>query len=198
MGTKGERTKQTIIEKSSGVFNQRSYLGTSMEDIVAATGYQKGGVYRHFAGKEQLAVMAYRHAIEARMTEIAAHVADKPTGRAKLLAVAAFYADMRRLSDIDGGCPVFNVIDEAERLPNIFRDLAAESLARMRAFLSEIVRDAVTAGEIRVGTDADAVANLLLALLSGGVSMSRTDGDTRVLAGVTAHFAAHLETLTTR
>jgi TetR/AcrR family transcriptional regulator, transcriptional repressor for nem operon len=32
-----------------------------------ATGLQKGGIYRHFAGKEQLALEAFDHAHEVAM-----------------------------------------------------------------------------------------------------------------------------------
>ena len=58
---KGEETRQTIIAKAAPLFNQQGYAGASMADIMAATGLQKGGLYNHFASKDELAVAAFAH-----------------------------------------------------------------------------------------------------------------------------------------
>ncbi|MGE7608242.1 TetR/AcrR family transcriptional regulator [Peribacillus frigoritolerans] len=41
---KGERTKQMIIEKASGLLNTQGYLATSITDIMKKTGMEKGGI----------------------------------------------------------------------------------------------------------------------------------------------------------
>ena len=48
---KGEMTRQRIIEESAPIFNQRGYAGCSMQDVMEATGLEKGGIYRHFESK---------------------------------------------------------------------------------------------------------------------------------------------------
>ncbi|WP_342774694.1 helix-turn-helix domain-containing protein [Paenibacillus dokdonensis] len=62
---KGDRTREHIIMKSAEIFNQRGYAGTSLNDIIADTGIKKGGIYRHFASKDEIALEAYNYA--ARM-----------------------------------------------------------------------------------------------------------------------------------
>ena len=57
--TKGEQTKNDIVRKSAPLFNQKGYEGTSLSDLMEATGLQKGGIYRHFSGKEELATEAF-------------------------------------------------------------------------------------------------------------------------------------------
>src|SRR5271170_2332921 len=57
--TKGEQTRGDIIRKSAPLFNQRGYEGTSLSDLMEATGLQKGGIYRHFSSKEELATEAF-------------------------------------------------------------------------------------------------------------------------------------------
>jgi AcrR family transcriptional regulator len=44
--TKEEITRRTIIAKAAPLFNRLGYAGCSMQDIMAATGLEKGGLYR--------------------------------------------------------------------------------------------------------------------------------------------------------
>jgi AcrR family transcriptional regulator len=53
--TKGEQTRQHIIQQAATLFNQRGFIGSSVSDVMQYTGLQKGGIYRHFQSKEQLA-----------------------------------------------------------------------------------------------------------------------------------------------
>jgi AcrR family transcriptional regulator len=60
---KGETTRQRIIEKSAPIFNQKGFAGSSMQDVMEATGLEKGGLYRHFSGKEELAAEVFRYTV---------------------------------------------------------------------------------------------------------------------------------------
>ena len=53
--SKGQLTRQRIIAQAAPLFNQRGYEGCSINDVMAATGLEKGGIYRHFESKEELA-----------------------------------------------------------------------------------------------------------------------------------------------
>jgi len=46
------------------VFNTKGYAATSLSDLMEATGLQKGGLYRHFDSKEELAQEAFDYAWE--------------------------------------------------------------------------------------------------------------------------------------
>jgi len=60
--TKGERTRQKIVEIAAVLFNQRGFTGCSIGDIVEASGLEKGTLYGHFSTKEELAVLAFDYA----------------------------------------------------------------------------------------------------------------------------------------
>src|ERR1700720_485977 len=60
--TKGERTRQKIVETAAVLFNQKGFTGCSMGDIVAASGLEKGTLYGHFSTKEELALLAFDYA----------------------------------------------------------------------------------------------------------------------------------------
>src|ERR1700759_3552404 len=60
--SKGDRTRARIIEQSAPIFNKQGSAGTALSDLMDATGLRKGGLYRHFAGKEKLAAAAFDYA----------------------------------------------------------------------------------------------------------------------------------------
>ena len=60
--TRGNATRRRIVEQSAAVFNKNGYSGTSMSALMAVTGLEKGGLYRHFDSKEDLAAAAFDYA----------------------------------------------------------------------------------------------------------------------------------------
>lgn len=52
--TKGERTRQIVMEAAYGLFLEQGYAATSMRQIADRAGLALGGIYNHFAGKEAI------------------------------------------------------------------------------------------------------------------------------------------------
>src|ERR1700761_7190916 len=104
---KGELTRQRIIEVAAPLFNKRGFAGCSMQDIMEATGLEKGGLYRHFASKEELAVEAFNYAL-ANVIRVRMQNPDHIEGAVERLRfVIKRFAESP--SVIPGGCPLMNV-----------------------------------------------------------------------------------------
>src|SRR5215212_10982485 len=102
--TKGEQTRQHIIQEAATLFNQRGYTGSSISDVMQHTGLQKGGIYRHFESKEQLALAAFDYAQQQSTTQLMAAVAAETNAVKQLLAfITAFYA-LTLNPPVPGGC----------------------------------------------------------------------------------------------
>jgi AcrR family transcriptional regulator len=54
--TKGEQSKNNIIECASSLFMKNGYNATGINDILACTGLPKGSFYFHFKSKKDLAL----------------------------------------------------------------------------------------------------------------------------------------------
>ena len=63
MLTKGERTRQAIIEAAYSLIIEQGYAGTSMRQIAGKAGLALGGIYNHFSSKEEVfqAIIEDRH-----------------------------------------------------------------------------------------------------------------------------------------
>lgn len=51
---KGQRTRQAIIDAAYTLFIEKGYHGTSLRHIAQAAGIALGGIYNHFANKEEI------------------------------------------------------------------------------------------------------------------------------------------------
>jgi AcrR family transcriptional regulator len=61
--SKGERTRQIILETAYALFIEQGFHGTSMRQIARRAGIALGGIYNHFSSKEQIfdAVLLENH-----------------------------------------------------------------------------------------------------------------------------------------
>lgn len=57
--TKGEQTRQRIVDRALELFEQRGYAETTLRDISDAAGVSIGLTYRYFDRKEELALELY-------------------------------------------------------------------------------------------------------------------------------------------
>lgn len=55
---------ESVLAIAVGVFNERGYDGTSMEDLARALGVTKSAIYYHVPGKEQLLARALDRALD--------------------------------------------------------------------------------------------------------------------------------------
>ena len=102
MMNKGEETRQRIIAAAAPLFNKQGYAGCVLKDIMAATGLEKGGIYRHFESKEEIAAEAFDYAWmmssalrQQGLDEIPNHVDRLKHHIAGFVTARAFPADAR-------------------------------------------------------------------------------------------------------
>ena len=93
--TKGEQTRRNIVEAAAPIFNKRGYEGSSLNDLMQATGLKKGGIYRHFSSKEELAAKAFDYTWEAAWNVRWLHVDEKAKGIEKLKQFIANFIEQR-------------------------------------------------------------------------------------------------------
>ena len=192
---RGHATRQRIIEKSAPVFNQHGYAGTSMSDLMAATGLEKGGLYRHFESKESLAAAAFDYAWEKVFSHRRQGLEECCSSLDKLLLFLQNFVE-HPLHDLPGGCPLLNTAVESDDGDLLLRGKARAALDQWRTSLAEIVCSGQRAGEFSAAIDAGSVAVILISGLEGAVMMSRLESSREPLRRVGEHLEAYLRSLT--
>jgi len=176
---KGEATRQRIIAEAAPIFNQRGFDGCSMQDLMTATGLEKGGLYRHFSNKEDLAAEAFRYALAQNVKVRTEHLDEIPNSIDKLKRAVHLFVELP--SAIPGGCPLMNTAIDADDGNPALRDLARKGIQDWRARLVHILETGIKAGEIRRSTDPRRIANTLIATLEGALMISRLENNRSAL-----------------
>jgi AcrR family transcriptional regulator len=191
--SKGQRTRQRIVEQAAVLFNTRGVAGASMADISEATGLEKGGVYNHFATKEELAVAAFEYGAGIVLGRIDRALRSGDSAVGKLRAVLDLYREAT-LTYVTGGCPVMNTAIEADDTSPDMRRRARAAFDQWTRWVVEIVEAGVASGELRP-VDPRAVATITVANIEGGVMLSRLYGSRGPLRNVLDHLETYLESL---
>jgi TetR/AcrR family transcriptional repressor of nem operon len=190
--TKGQRTRQRIIAAAAPVFNQHGYAGSSLADLMKATGLEKGGIYRHFSSKEELAAEAFDYTwdevLRVRLPD--ADPADGAIGWLKEV-IANF---VHRKSPVAGGCPLLNTATESDDGNAILRARVTKALRNWVLHLETVLEDGAKRGEIRPGVDARQVATIVGATLEGALMMSRLERSDETLRVAQRHLDRYLDT----
>jgi AcrR family transcriptional regulator len=191
--TKGEQTRRRILEKAAVLFNQRGFDGLAISELMEATGLEKGGIYKHFASKEELALEAFRFAadwvIEARVGGLEAIDGALP----KLRTIIERF--LTEPSPIPGGCPLLNAAVDTDDGNPALRKLARASFVEWRRRIAAIVEQGIASGELRRTADPVQVADAIIAAIEGGLVLSRILGNRTPLEHVRAPLESMLNQL---
>jgi TetR/AcrR family transcriptional regulator, transcriptional repressor for nem operon len=188
---KGRATRQRVIAQAAPVFNQHGFAGTTLSELMEATGLQKGGIYRHFAGKEQLALEAFDHAHEVAMRLRFEKIDGDAGAIAKLKQFVTSFA--RRRSPIAGGCPIWNTAVDCDDGNPALRERAQAAFQSWLDRLAKIVREGMATGEIAEHIDPDELATLLVCSLEGALTGARLLGNDGPLFAMETHLHAVLD-----
>ncbi len=189
--TKGEQTRRKIVEAAAPIFNKRGYEGSSLSELMEATGLKKGGIYGHFSSKEELAAEAFDYTWEAAWNARVLHVDEKASGVEKLKQFIANFVNHR--SPVAGGCPILNTAIDADDGNPVLRTHVAKALRSWLRRLQTIVDRARARDELQRGVDPQAVATLIVASLEGALMMSRIQRNDDALLRVQAHLNRYLD-----
>ncbi len=192
--TKGQRTRERIVERAALLFNTRGVAGASMADISEATGLEKGGVYNHFATKEELAIAAFEYGAGVVLARIDAALASQDSALGKLRAVLDLYRGSMP-AFFAGGCPIMNTAIEADDTNPAMRRRARETFDRWRRAVEAVVEAGIASGELRATVDARAVAIVSLSSIEGGVMLATLYKSRAPLHAAVEHLDAYFATL---
>jgi TetR/AcrR family transcriptional repressor of nem operon len=189
--TKGEQTRRKIVAAAAPIFNRQGYEGSSLSDLMSATGLKKGGIYRHFSSKEELAAEAFDYTWGAAWSARMLHVDEKSTGIARLKQLIANFVDHR--SPVAGGCPVLNTAIDSDDGNPLLRERVSQALHEWVSRLQSIAKQAKKQGELDSAVDPKTVATLIVASLEGALMISRLERNDDALRRIQRHLYQYLD-----
>ncbi|MGZ3944482.1 MAG: TetR/AcrR family transcriptional regulator [Mucilaginibacter sp.] len=178
---KAQRTKEFITQKTAPLFNQKGYAGTSLTDMTDATGLTKGSIYGNFADKDDVALAAFDHNMQALISEVRELQADERSALGKLKAFITVYSNGLKSPVLKDGCPIVNTGTEADDTHALLKEKASAALARWHKSVSAIIQQGKMQGEFKENVNSNEFASLMIAMIEGGFTLSKISGDNSYL-----------------
>jgi AcrR family transcriptional regulator len=197
MATKGEITKENILEIAQNLMLQKGFSGTSIDEIIAASSITKGGFFYHFDSKNDLAkhlMLKYQQDDEIffnSLFEQADELSEDPLQQMliflKLLAKA-----MEELQTVHPGCLVATFTSANHQLSDEVKQVTADCTLSWRDMFAQRLERVKQEHETRTEVDPVELADMLSTVIEGGIIMARTLSDQSILVKQILQYRNHI------
>jgi len=191
--SKGEETKEAILQQAAQLFTRRGFFGAALSDVMDVTGLEKGGIYNHFKSKEDLALQAFDYAVDLVRQEIAKAVRDKKDSVERLLGMIEVFQREAEGYPLAGGCPVMNTAIEADDAHPALRKRAQAAMDEWHTFIKRTVRLGKEKGEIKPEVDPEMFSSVLISVLEGAIMQSKLYGNARSMDRAVRYLNDYIE-----
>ena len=198
--TKGEKTRERIMDIAYDSIVQKGFAATSIEELVEAAGITKSGFFYHFKDKNDLArqlferFLAEDEAIIDTLEHRARELSDDPLQ--SLLIFLNLYAQM--MDDMEAlhpGCMVATVTYQERlfdaRMKQMNVDYLEGMRARFRAWFEGISERYPPRSEV----DLDALSDHLTIIVEGAIIYAKALRDPDMMGRQTRLFRSHIKLL---
>ncbi|KAA3610722.1 MAG: TetR/AcrR family transcriptional regulator [Calditrichaeota bacterium] len=172
--SKGQSTREIIIEKAASIFNKNGFAGASLSELMNATGLKKGGIYNHFKNKDEIMFEAFDYAIKKFNRQIYQAYKDKETALQKLYAIIEYYKTYPLNPVIEGGCPIINTAIDSDNTHPALKERVKDVLNKWIENLEYIIKKGQSLGEFKEEVDSYKSAVLIVTNMQGGVLIARS------------------------
>src|SRR6202050_3637012 len=158
-----------------------------------ATGLEKGGIYRHFESKQELAGDAFDYAWKLAMDKRFEGTEQIPNTVDRLKQIVRNFRD-RRSGVVPGGCPLLNTAIDCDDGNPQLRAKARQALSSWLDRMQSITEEGKRRGEVRSDVDSGKLATLIASTLEGSHMMSRLQKKEEPRDLAVLHLEEYLET----
>jgi TetR/AcrR family transcriptional repressor of nem operon len=187
-------TRERLIESARYLFWERGFAGTSMADLLAHAGVNSGSFYHFFESKEALlreVLDGYLYALRPMVVDPAFAQSDEPVER--IFAILAGYRGRILQTDCKYGCPLGRLALEIDPENRPAHALIAKNfqgwIGAVRECLDQL------GDRLPPQTDRDALATYVLAVMEGGVMLSRSYGSVEPFDRTVKQLRQHFQLL---
>ena len=196
MKEKGRQTRKNIVDQSLQLFSVKGYYNTSVSDILAATGLTKGGLYGHFASKEQIWHAAYDEAIRIWKSIVFKGIRSRTDPLRRLERFIENHVQYYLGEDtFQGGCFFLNMLVELSgQSVSMTRQLLG-GFVQLSNLIQDWLREAEKNGALRKGLDLAEVANFIVISLNGAAALYISSRDASILTQTVHQLKFYLQQL---
>ena len=198
--TKGERTRERILDIAYESIVQKGFAATSIEELVEAAGITKSGFFYHFRDKNDMARQLFERFLseDERIIETledrARELSDDPL-QSFLIFLNLYAQMMDDMETLHPGCMVASVTYQERLFDGEIIQMNTSYLLRMRKRFSNWLHEIVAVHPPRTEVDLDALADTLTTIVEGAIILSKALADPSLMGRQTRLFRNHVKLL---
>ncbi|MGO6664761.1 TetR/AcrR family transcriptional regulator [Rhizobium ruizarguesonis] len=168
-----QETRTRVIAAAGRVFRQEGYGGAGIDALTKAAGVTNGAFYGHFKSKGE----AFRTAVLAGLEELRQGIAALKASQPKdwLTTFVGYYLGYKRTCDLGESCALPSLSPDVMRADDETRSAYTAELKRLIEEVAVGLPEGEIPGQSKRRREDQAI--LLLAMLSGGVTLARAASD---------------------
>lgn len=185
--------RDRLLDLAGELVLQKGFASTSIEELIAGVGITKSGFYYHFKDKNDLArtlIERYNLSHEQLLDDIfnrAAELHDDPL-HSLLIGLKLFAETMATVYDVHTGCLTASLVYQDQLFDPDVRALNAENMLAWRRRFLGALRAVAERYPPKIEVDLDTMADMMMALVEGGIVLSKGLKDSKVLPAQVMHF----------
>lgn len=157
--------KNQIIEAAISVLLEKGINATSMNDIIRASGFSKGGVYHHFNSKEVLLVGVLDYFFEQYCSDMVTPAPSFESAVEQLRQMVSGHQDMLiKLGEYN--TLMMDFFTQATHIKLIMEKFQ-QQYSLFQTAIAELIRLGIDNGEFRGNTNAEAIASGIIGVFDG-------------------------------
>lgn len=189
--------RERIVHEALRLFSLKGYLSTSIDDILAATGASKGGLYNHFKSKDELFLVVLEEARKIWREKVLDSLGETDNHLDKVIHFLNNYRDryLRDAENIPGGCIFVTLSVELDDQRPEFAEKVRLGYVGVKKILLEMLEAAQAEGQIKPGVDPAELSELIFTGMIGSSVLFGMDKSRETLARSIDPLIGHLERL---
>jgi len=196
--TKGERTRERIMDLAYQSIVEKGFAATSIEELVEAAGITKSGFFYHFRDKNDLARQLFERFLAEDETIVdtlaarARELSDDPL-QSFLIFLNLYAQMMDDMEALHPGCMVASVAYQERMFDAELKQMNIDYILRMRLRFAEWIREVSAKYPPVREVDIEALADNLTTIVEGAIILSRSLQDQALMGRQTRLFRNHVK-----
>jgi len=200
MATKGEATRERILDAAQAMVLDHGFAGVSVEQLIQSLGLTKGAFFHHFRNKNELARSLIRRYADEGLQFFADSLArarklsDDPLQQ--FLILIGLYEEMfADLTEPYPGCLLASYVYELQQFDAETQAIINEEFILSRTELTKLILEIMTKHPPRREVDPVSLADGFMSVFEGAFVLSKSLGEADVTIKQLRHYKAYVELL---
>ena len=177
---RGRQTRDRVLQAARRLVREGGVAALTLDDVERAAGVGRSQLYHYFEGRDDL----IRAVVSTTVDMVLGSSADDLAELDSVAGIERWFTRAETLCTEDGGvggCPIGSLVGQLVERDEQTRMVLVEAFNRWEAPLVTGLCRLRDRGELRADLEVDALADLIMACLQGGLLLSQVRRDPRQL-----------------